>query len=292
MKAKVLGQLFLLTLSLMLCACARHDLTAGYPVPEGGTIANGVYRNSYFGFQYPLPPGWTKDLAGPPPSSTGYYSLATFKPEGELTATILIAAQDMFFYPKSINGAMDFLAQMKKDLDPSLTSSEPASVEIAGRSFGRFDFGGAGLQHSVFATEIRCHIVSFILTSRSSTRIQELAASLNKISRASETPVGAASEGKEPPTLWPMCVRDYATDDHVVRRTNPVGSGPGFPSVPVRIIIDERGRVRHVHPIAGSPEQIKSVADALSQWVFKPYVVNGHPVEIETGLRLEFRAKE
>lgn len=289
---KVLTQLFLLTSSLMLCACTKHDLTAEYAIPEGGTIANGVYRNSYFGLQYPLLRGWTKDLAGPPPSSTGYYSLVAFKPEGELTATILIAAQDMFFYPKPIKDTMDFLAQMQKDLDPSLTSSEPASVEIAGRSFGRFDFSGAGLQHSVFATEIRCHIVSFIFTSRSSKQIQELAASLNKIPLASDTTSGAASQSKEPTTPWPICVRDYATDDHIVRRTYPVGSSPGFPSVPVRIIIDEQGKVRHIHPIAGSPEHIKSVADALSQWVFKPYVVNGHPVEIETGLRLEFRAKD
>ncbi|MFY9531667.1 MAG: hypothetical protein WBC04_16615 [Candidatus Acidiferrales bacterium] len=198
----------------------------------------------------------------------------------------------MFFYPKPIKDTMDFLALMKRDLDPSLSASEPASVEIAGRSFGRFDFSGAGLQHSVFATEIRCHILSFILTSRSSKQIQELAASLDKISLASGTPAGAASESKGPPAPWPICVREYATEDHIVRRTYPVGSGPGFPRVPVRIIIDKQGRVRHIHPIAGFPEQIKSVADALSQWVFKPYVVNGRPAEIETGLRLDFRAKE
>ncbi|MFY9531666.1 MAG: hypothetical protein WBC04_16610 [Candidatus Acidiferrales bacterium] len=56
-KVKVLTQLFLLTSSLTLYACTKHDSTAGYPVPEGGAVVNGVYRNSYFGLQYPLPPG-------------------------------------------------------------------------------------------------------------------------------------------------------------------------------------------------------------------------------------------
>jgi hypothetical protein len=37
-----------------------------------------------------------------------------------------------------------------------------------------------------------------------------------------------------------------------------------------------------------SSEQQKSIEDALAKWEFKPYQVNSHPAEIETGLVFEF----
>jgi hypothetical protein len=48
--------------------------------------------------------------------------------------------------------------------------------------------------------------------------------------------------------------------------------------------------VEQVHPIGGSPEQAKSIQDALSQWEFKPYLVNGKGVAVETGLIVQFSA--
>jgi hypothetical protein len=50
--------------------------------------------------------------------------------------------------------------------------------------------------------------------------------------------------------------------------------------------------VLHVHPIAGFPDQKKSVAAALAQWEFKPYLVNGRAVEVETGVLFEFRQNQ
>jgi hypothetical protein len=52
----------------------------------------------------------------------------------------------------------------------------------------------------------------------------------------------------------------------------------------VRIVIDTEGRVKHIHFLSAFPDQAKSIADALSQWRFKPLIVRGHPAEVETGL--------
>ncbi len=70
------------------------------PVPEGGTIANKIYTNQYFGLSYPLPGEWFQKFSGPPPSDSGRYVLAQLRPtdafKGPARGTILITAQDMF----------------------------------------------------------------------------------------------------------------------------------------------------------------------------------------------------
>jgi len=276
---------FLWLASLLVCvsfASAATDLTSGYPVPEDGRVKNGVYTNEYFGLRYPLPTNWTEDLSGPEPSVSGYYSLAALKPAGILDATILIAAQDNFFSPEPAASAKEFLAQMKQHLDSSLSApAAPSELKIAGRTFARLDYEGAGLHHAVVVTELRCHSVIFSLTSNRLQQIEILAASLNKISFA------AAGDAR-----WPVCVKDYAVPTNILDRVNPELTGPRYASVPVRLIVGANGKVAHVHTIAGFPEQKKSVAAALAQWEFRSYLVNGNAVEVETGLLFEFRQKQ
>jgi Gram-negative bacterial TonB protein C-terminal len=67
-------------------------------------------------------------------------------------------------------------------------------------------------------------------------------------------------------------------------RVDPVFIEHRFNPVPVRIIIDKRGRIEHIHFLSAFPDQAKAISDALSQWRFKPYLRNGEPVEVETGL--------
>jgi hypothetical protein len=54
--------------------------------------------------------------------------------------------------------------------------------------------------------------------------------------------------------------------------------------VPVRIIIDTAGRVRHIHFISAFPDQAAALTPVLEQWRFKPYLEAGTPVAVETGI--------
>jgi hypothetical protein len=44
------------------------------------------------------------------------------------------------------------------------------------------------------------------------------------------------------------------------------------------------GKVKHVHFLSAFPAQSQAITAALSQWRFKPYLRNGQPVEVETGM--------
>src|SRR5262245_55033485 len=139
------------------------------PNPDDGKVSSGVYTNAYFDLAYPLPAGWIEGEAGSPPSQSGYYVLSTLVPKDEFTGTILITAQDLFFAPNTLPDA----AAMARDFRDSMAALDGMTIDrelsettIAGRLLHRVDFSGVGLHRAMFAAGIRCHVVSFHITTR------------------------------------------------------------------------------------------------------------------------------
>jgi periplasmic protein TonB len=54
-------------------------------------------------------------------------------------------------------------------------------------------------------------------------------------------------------------------------------------------LIGKDGSVVDVRPVSGSQYLTGAAADAVRQWRFKPYQVNGKPVEVETNIRVDFQ---
>jgi Gram-negative bacterial TonB protein C-terminal len=256
------------------------------PVPEDGKVLGGIYVNDYFDLSYPLPQGWTEGLAGPDPSDAGYYVLSSLVPQSEQNAAIMIVAQDMFFASKSHGNIAEMVhdfRQAMSEVDGMMIDREPTEVKVADRLFYRVDFSGVGLYRATFTTESRCHAVSFNLTARDPELLADLALSVDKLSSARKQDAGSPV---------PYCIENYAVPENLLRRVEPTPVGPKFMPIPVRIIVDTEGSVKHVHVIRATPEQRKSIEDALRQWKFKPYGLNGRAVEIETGLMFRFTVAE
>jgi hypothetical protein len=259
---------------------------AQMPLPEDGKVLGGIYVNDYLDLSYPLPEGWTEGLAGPEPSDAGYYVLNSFVPQSEQNAAIMIVAQDMFFASKSSSNIAEMVhdfRQAMSEVDGMTIDREPTEVKVADRLLYRVDFSGVGLYRATFTTESRCHAVSFNLTSRDPELLADLALSVDKLSSARKRDSGAPV---------PYCIENYAAPENLLRRVEPTPVGPKFMPIPVRIIVDTEGSVKHVHVIRATPEQRKSIEDALRQWKFKPYGLNGRAVEIETGLMFRFTVAE
>jgi hypothetical protein len=257
------------------------------PLPEGGRVANNVYRNDYFGLTYPLPSGWMEKYSGPPPSDSGYYVLAQIRPAETFKKTsrgsILIAAQDLFFTLTPARNALELINYTKDNLNTGYKVEDaPTLVTIANHSFVRFDYVSpvAELHWHVLATQIRCHMVQFVFTSRDTQFMEILIQEMNQMKLPVEaSPISGAGDGDAP-----VCIKDYASDQNVMKRVDPVFAERRFNPVPVRVIIDKEGKVKHIHFLSAFPEQAKAITDALSQWRFKPYLRSGQPVEVETGI--------
>lgn len=257
------------------------------PEPEGGALTGNTYGNAYFGLSFTVPQNLTKKYDGPPPSDSGYYSLLQLTPAetaAESTGNVLITAQDLFFTPTGATNTQQLVRFARDHLQADYrVEHEPANVQFAGRSFIRFDYTApvAGLHWRVLATQIRCHVIQFVFTSRDPKLLNKLAAEMDRMKLAAEAGLTAGTGGGD----VPQCVPDYARDENILERVEPVLTERRFNPIPVRITIDREGKVKHVHLLSAFPDQSKSIIDALQQWRFKPYLRNGTPVEVETGIQ-------
>jgi hypothetical protein len=257
------------------------------PVPEGGNVANNVFSDQYFGMTYALPPDWTEKYKGPPPSDSGRYVLAQLSPadtfKGLARGSVLITAQDMFFTPAPASNASQLINHMKDNLQSDYkVETPPRQTKIADRSFTLFAHWSpaAQLHWYVLATQIRCHSVQIVLTSSDTKLLQSWILEMNKM----KLPVEASDTGGAGGGAVPVCVKDYARDENMIARVNPVFTEHRFNPVPVRIIIDKEGKVKHIHFLSAFADQAKVITDALSQWRFKQYRLDGQPIEVETGI--------
>jgi hypothetical protein len=265
-------------------ALPESAATTPMPNPDDGAVRKGVFTSAYFNMSYPLPPGWVEDIPGPGPSTSGYYVLDNFVPAGELTGTVLIAAQDVFFAARPVDDVMAMAGEVGRSMakvDGMSIDRPPAEVRIADRRFGRIDFSGAGLFRSVWIARIRCHFVSFNLTARSPELLEALVRSLDRLGPATGEDTGAGRRD-------PACMANYANAEHLLRKIDPAAAGPDFIPIPVRIVIDADGGVKHVHVIHATAGQRDNIERALGQWKLKPYEVDRHAAEIETGLLVKF----
>ena len=257
------------------------------PLPEGGTVTEKAFLDPYFGMAYQLPAGWRQEYVGPPPSDSGYYLLAQIEPgknfKGADPGTILISAQDLFFTLAPANNALDLVSFRKSRLAADYkVERQPTEVKIAGHSFVRMDYMSpvAELHWYMLATQIRCHAMEFLLTSRDPALLETLVRSLDQMVLPEQAGPANGRGGGD----VPVCIKDYANGDNVTHRVNPVFTERKFNPIPVRVVIDKNGKVKHIHILSAFAEQSRTITDALLQWEFKPYKVNGQPVEVETGL--------
>jgi TonB family protein len=107
----------------------------------------------------------------------------------------------------------------------------------------------------------------------------------------------AGRSGMTPPAgALPVIPRLHLTEqapDRLISKVN-----PDYPlnskldrlqgTVIVNALIDKEGHVAWVRALAGPVRLQQPSLDAVRQWVFKPYLVDGNPVEVETEINLLF----
>jgi hypothetical protein len=189
----------------------------------------------------------------------------------------------MFFTPTPARNAVELIDYMRGHLQTDYeVETAPKPITIADRAFTFFAYWSpaAHLHWYVLATQIRCHVVQIALTSRDRKLLEDLMLGINGMKLPAEaSPTGGAGGG-----AVPVCIKDYARNDNIIARVNPILTEHKFNSVPVRIIIGKQGEVKHIHFLSAFPDQARAISDALGRWKFKPYQRDGRPIEVETGI--------
>ncbi|HEY6250486.1 MAG TPA: energy transducer TonB [Candidatus Angelobacter sp.] len=258
------------------------------PVPEGGSIARNAFTNPYFGLTLPLPPDWIQKHSPPPPSDTGGYVLAQLTPgptysKEKSRGVIMFAAQDMFFTPLPAANARQLVNYSKNHLQGDYqVELKPTQTTTAGQPFIFYTYWApaAGIHWYVLSTQIRCHAVQIVMSSQDTKLLESLVLELNKMKLPAEaSPTGGTGGGNVP-----VCIKDYAKSENIIEHVDPIFTVRRFNPVPVRIVIDKEGKIKHIHFLSAFPEQEKAISEALKQWKFRPYERDGQRVEVETGI--------
>ena len=95
-----------------------------------------------------------------------------------------------------------------------------------------------------------------------------------------------------PPTVRPFR-RSYLLEGNILRRVQPVYpalarsarvQGP----VVLSAIISKAGTIENLRVLSGHPMLVAAAIAAVSQWRYRPYILNGEPVEVETQIMVNF----
>lgn len=63
-------------------------------------------------------------------------------------------------------------------------------------------------------------------------------------------------------------------------------------TVRLHVIIGRDGRVQHLELISGHPVLAKAAIEAVRQWGYRPTLLNGEPVEVDTVVDVVFSLAE
>jgi protein TonB len=94
--------------------------------------------------------------------------------------------------------------------------------------------------------------------------------------------------------LGPKRVVSQLTEAQLLNKVEPV-----YPRIAVlsgvqgqvllHAIIARNGTIQSLNVISGPPLLIRAATDAVSQWRYRPYVLNGEAVEVETFITVNFK---
>jgi len=59
-------------------------------------------------------------------------------------------------------------------------------------------------------------------------------------------------------------------------------------AVHLRAVISRTGAIENLQAIDGHPMLVGAALDAVRQWRYRPYILNGDPVEVETQVTVNF----
>jgi protein TonB len=59
-------------------------------------------------------------------------------------------------------------------------------------------------------------------------------------------------------------------------------------TVILRAVISKDGSIENLSLVSGHPMLAPAAIDAVKQWKYKPYLLNGEPVEVDTEVQVNF----
>jgi TonB family protein len=288
--------------------------------PPLGTFRDGNYANEYFGLSYPISRDWVRatDLMRKNYSAEGitggvFVLLAavhipehTTPPEAD-SSFIVIALESS---PKSATLSCDFylqnLANELQSKKEAQQKGETTTLSLAGHDFRRadFEFRSAPRNHAIICTQVKDYLLQWNVAGVSKNAVQSAVSTMDAIAALTqEEPTHAQQKANHPNSQASSSVGDVQTT--TVRVVPGVEQGlkiksvaPIYPeeakyrhiqgSVHLKAVINKTGDVVDLEVADGPIELVVSAVNAVRQWKYRPYMLQGQPVEVSTTITVNY----
>jgi TonB family protein len=296
---------------------------------DRGKIANGVYTNECFGFSLPIPAGWeistlpglaTGKALHLPGRGLGLLMIDRHRDKTFGDRIALNATDASRLSTMTVQSFVSGSGRQQVNADPQRREMirDAFAVQYGGKQFFRADhkqsFSNGNIQYAAFVyTMFRGYFIGETLMAGSPEALDEAANSLRAISFKEDRPnpncvigpdegpkmgviggIISSSPGTSPPTSGRVRVSAGVSQALLVSRVQ-----PEYPeiarndhiqgTVVLKTMIDTNGDVEDVTVISGDPLLAPAAVDAVKHWKYKPYLLNGHAMKVETQVTLAFQ---
>jgi protein TonB len=107
---------------------------------------------------------------------------------------------------------------------------------------------------------------------------------------------GIVGSSLPPPKVAPP--QKIRVSSGVVAGNKISGANPSYPAIArtariqgtvvLQATISKQGTIIGLHAVSGPPMLYQAALDAVQQWRYKPYILNGDAVEVETTIQVNF----
>ena len=198
----------------------------------------------------------------------------------------------------------------------------PGTVELNGRTFSktfyRVEQNGTVGYKAMVATEFRGYFLGWTVLGTNLAAVNRAIDTLNGVSFAEDQPDPRCALTQAPTIMGGHLSPDDLRSLPNVLRNQPPPEGikrvrvsqgvstamvvskvpPQYPAVAreagiqgavhLHAIIDTAGNIKSLDLIDGEPSLANSAMEAVKQWKYKPYLLNGRPVEVDTQITVNF----
>ncbi len=320
---------FAVVLLVSAAALAQQENVPTSPAPrlDDASVTENVYTNNFFGFRYTLPEGFkAASMPGWMPGRLGIFRMfaATRPARPEASDAILVTAHSPAYTDDE--EAHAYLRRFTEAYQYYETAQLPVERFYAGRKFFMLSGKQPFSRVATLFTPWRGYILSFQFEAPTDEGIETLLPSLDTLNFfGPDTPLPAAtpdppenhryeppswSSGAEPGAGCSMFVTDSSARRVPVRVRVSQGVADGmvdnkvapvYPplarqariqgSVVLAAVIGCDGAMQSLSVLSGHPMLVPAAMDAVKQWRYKPYILNGQPVEVETKVTVNFVLK-
>jgi TonB family protein len=292
---------------------------------ENGSIANNMYSNDCFGFSLPLPAGWQLNpkVIGPDGKAkhvAGQLILLLLEQaNGSSGNRIVLSARDASGAAPAAEEFVSKSVHSQVDADPEHRQivKDTYSVDLGGKTFSRADYkqttsSGVTSYAAFVYAKFRGYYLGETVMAGSPEQLDQSANSLQQISfREDEPNSKCAMSGDSTAVIagvigsTPNALQTDLGRVQRVRVSSGVSTGllikkvaPKYPEVAkqagvqgqvvLQAEIDKNGDIRTLTLVSGHPLLVPAAIEAVKQWKYKPYTLEGRPVAVETQIIVNY----